>query len=149
MFVKYLHWIGIAACLTLIISCFLPWGYYADPQIVNEAERTFTGLYSFHNQYGKPGKFLVIIGILTLVFMQLPKVWAKRTNLFICALGVAYAISAFIKFASCYNNYCPQKLFGLYLMLSCMIVMLIASAFPNVKLSDNKQVLFLQSTGSG
>jgi hypothetical protein len=138
MFVKFLHWLGIAACLTLIISCFLPWSYYADPQIVNEAERTFTGFYSFHNQYGKPGKFLIICATLTLVFMLLPKIWAKRTNLFIAALLVAYAISKFIKFGSCYNNYCPQKLFGLYIMLACTVIMLIASGFPNLKLSDKK-----------
>ncbi len=70
--------------------------------------------------------------------MLLPKVWAKRANLFICALTVAYAIKTFILFGSCYNNSCPQKLFGIYLMLACTVVMLIASAFPNVNLSDKK-----------
>lgn len=139
MIVKYLHWIGLAACLTLIISCFLPWAYYADPQIVHEAGRTFTGFYSFHNQYGKPGKFLVMLGALTFICMLLPKIWAKRTNLFICALLVAYAVSKFIKFGSCYNNYCPQKLFGLYLMLACTVIMLLASIFPNVTLSEKSK----------
>ncbi len=138
MFVKYLHWIGIVACITLIISCFLPWVYFADPQIVNETERTFTGFYSFGNEYGKPGKFLVFFGAITLTFMLLPKVWAKRANLFICALTVAYAIKTFILFGSCYNNYCPQKLFSLYLMVGCTVIMLIASGFPNLKLTEKK-----------
>ncbi|MBK8608599.1 MAG: hypothetical protein IPL84_01220 [Chitinophagaceae bacterium] len=131
MFVKYLHWIGIAACITLIASCFLPWVYYAD------LNQTFTGFYSYKNEYGKPGKFLTFFGLLILVFMLLPKIWAKRANLFITALTVAYGIKTFILFGSCYNNYCPEKLFGLYLMVGCTVIMLIASVFPNVKLSKS------------
>jgi hypothetical protein len=139
MFIKYLHWLGIAACIALIISCFLPWSYYDDPQIVNAAEKTFTGFYSFHNQYGKPGKLLVFAGVLMLILMLLPKIWAKRTNLFICAIVVAYAVSKFIKFGACYNNYCPQKLFGLYLMLGCTVIMLLASVFPKLSLAIDKK----------
>jgi len=132
MFVKYLNWLGIVACVTLIISCFLPWTYHAD---INQS---FTGFYSYDNHYGKPGKFLVLFGTIVLVFMILPKVWAKRANLFVSAFVFAYAIKTFILFGSCYNNYCPQKLFSLYLMLGCASVMLIASGFPNLKIADKK-----------
>lgn len=138
MFVKYLHWIGILACITLIISCFLPWVYFGNSNIPNEIDRTFNGFYSYQNQYGKPGKFLVFFGFITLVFMILPRIWAKRANLFICALTLAYAIKTFILFSSCYNNYCPQKLFGLYLMVTCTVFMLIASGFPDLKLTEKK-----------
>jgi hypothetical protein len=130
MFVKYLHWIGIAACLTLIVSCFLPWTYHAD------LNQSFTGFYSYDNHYGKPGKFLIFFGIIILVFMILSKIWAKRANLFISAFAAAYAVKTFILFGSCYNNYCPQKLFSLYLMVGCAVVMLIASCFPNTKIAD-------------
>jgi len=132
MFAKYLHWIGIAACITLVVSCFLPWVYYDD------LKQTFTGFYSYHNQYGRPGKFLSILALASLVCMLLPNVLAKRTNLFICALVVAYAVKSFILFSSCYNNYCPQKLYGLYLMVGCTVVMLVASAFPDLKLKEGK-----------
>ena len=138
MFVKYLHWFGIAACITLIVSCFLPWAYYADPHMVTEAERTFTGFYSFDNYYGKPGKFLTFFAVLVLVFTLLPKVWAKRANLFICALTVAYGFKTYVLFGSCYNNYCPEKLFSLYLMVACTLIMLVASGFPYLKLNDKK-----------
>lgn len=130
MIVKYLHWLGLAACITLIVSCFLPWMYFAD---INQ---TFTGFYSYKNQYGKPGKFLVIFSGLVFLFMLLPKIWAKRTNLFIAAITLAYAVKSYILFSSCYNNYCPQKLFGLYLMLGCTVVMLISSVFPYLKLAE-------------
>lgn len=133
MIIKYLHWLGIAACITLIISCFLPWVYYAD---INQA---FTGFYSYRNEYGKPGKFLLFFGLLTLIFMLLPKIWAKRANLFICALTLAYAVKTFILFGSCYNNYCPQKLFSLYLMVASTCVMLTSSMFPHLKIWDSKK----------
>lgn len=132
MFVKYLHWLGLAACITLIISSFLPWVYYAD------LNQSFTGFYSYKNEYGKPGKFLMIFGAISFLFMLLPKVWAKRANLLVTPLTLAYAIKSFILFGSCYNNYCPQKLFGLYLMLGCTVVMLAAAVFPNVKIAEKK-----------
>ena len=132
MFVRYLHWIGLAACITLIVSCFLPWVYYAD------LNQSFTGFYSYKNEYGKPGKFLMIFAAISFLFMLLPKVWAKRANLLICPLTLAYAIKSFILFGSCYNNYCPEKLFGLYLMLACAVVMLVAAVFPNVRVAEKK-----------
>ena len=132
MFVRYLHWIGLAACITLIVSCFLPWVYYAD------LNQSFTGFYSYKNEYGKPGKFLMIFAAISFLFMLLPKVWAKRANLLITPLTLAYAIKSFILFGSCYNNYCPEKLFGLYLMLACAVVMLVAAVFPNVRVAEKK-----------
>ncbi len=132
MLVKYLHWLGIAACITLIVSCFLPWVYYAD---INQS---FTGFYSYQNQYGKPGKFLIFFAVIVLLFMILHNVWAKRSNLFISALLVAYAVKTFILFGSCYNNYCPQKLGGLYLMLGCTLLILLASIFPKANIPDKK-----------
>lgn len=127
MVLKLLHWLGIAACIALIVSCFLPWGYYAD---INQ---TFTGFYTYGNHYGKPGKFLLPMGLLILVFMLLPKVWAKRANLFIAALALAFAVKSYILFGSCYNNYCPQRLYGIYLMLFAAVVILVAAVFPSMK----------------
>ncbi len=132
MFVKYLNWLGILAGILLLISCAMPWAFYAD---VNES---FTGFYSHANIYGKPGKLLSILAIIAIVFMFLPKVWAKRTNLFICALAVGYAIKSYILYTSCYNAYCPQKLPWVFVMLIATIVMQIAAIFPDVKLPIKK-----------
>lgn len=132
MALKFLHWLGIAACITLIVSCFLPWGYYGD---INQ---TFTGFYSYQNQYGRPGKFLLPMGTLILVFMLLPKVWAKRANLFIAALTLAYAVKNYILFGSCYNNYCPQRMYGMYLVLIAASVILLAAVFPSMKFKQEE-----------
>jgi hypothetical protein len=177
MIVKYLHWLGIAACITLVVSCFLPWVHYAD---INQ---NFTGFYSYQNQYGKPGKFLVFFStvvliltilpklqvksryliiffssvilvlfllgkiqwlpaliyfVIAIVLLYIPDIWAKWINLFIAALTLAYAIKTFILFSSCYNNYCPQKLFSLYLMVFCTVVMLLAAVFPKLKIKTER-----------
>jgi hypothetical protein len=128
MSTKILNIAGLVACVTLIVACFLPWAYYADLQ------QSFTGFYSYQNQYGKPGKFLSFIGVIAFALMILPKIWAKRANLFVCALCVGYAIKSYILFASCYNAYCPEKRAGIFLMLAATIIMLLASIFPDLKL---------------
>lgn len=129
MFTKFIYWAGVLACILLIVSCFLPWVYYDD------LKQTFTGFYSYQNQYGKPGKLLVAIGVITLVLMLLPKIWGKRVNLFTTALCVGYTIKTYILFTSCYKAYCPEKLAGIYLMLGASVLMLVASIFPGIKIN--------------
>ena len=132
---KILYWIGLAACVTLIIACFIPWTYYPD------INKTFTGFFSEQNEYGKPGMFLVPLAIIIFIFMLLPKVWAKRSNLFIAALQVGYAIKTYILFTTCYNTYCPEKRTGIYLMLFSVIVIMIAAIFPYMKIKDSENKL--------
>ena len=139
-FSSILHRIGLFSCILLIVSCFLPWMYYADSHIATEAQRTFTGFTTYQNQYGKPGKLLTLIGVIVFVFMWLPKIWAKRANLFITALGIGYAIKSYVLFAGCYNAYCPEKKAGIFIMMASMILMLIAAVFPDLKLEQEKKV---------
>ncbi len=128
MVVKILHWLGLLACIVLVISCFLPWTFHAD------IHQTFTGFYSYQNQYGKPGKFLTILSVVIFLFMLLEKIWAKRVNLFIAALTLGYAIKTYVLFSSCYNAYCPDIKTGLYVMLFSSCLILLATIFPDMKL---------------
>ena len=137
-FSKIAYRIGILACIVLIISCFLPWTYYADVHIPTEAQKTFTGFVTYNNNYGKPGKLLTGIALLSLIFMLVPKIWAKRTNFFIAALGVGYSIKTYILFTSCYNAYCPEKKAGIFIMMAAMIIILIAGAFPDIELKKKE-----------
>jgi hypothetical protein len=129
---KILHWTGLLACIALLGCCFLPWAYFAD---INQ---TFTGFYSYQNQYGKPGKFLAMISIIVFVLMLVPKLWAKRVNLFVCALGIGYAIKTYILFASCYNAYCPAIKPALFVMMISILLMMLSAVFPKLDLKDNK-----------
>lgn len=125
---KYYRLLGVTACIILIISCFLPWTWHADVQ------KTFTGFYSEQNNYGKPGKFLVFFGVVSAAMIMLNKVWAKRVHLFMSALFLGYAIKSYILFSSCYNAYCPEKQYGLFLMLGATIAILVIVVFPKLKL---------------
>ena len=126
MLIKFINWLGLAGCIALVVSCFLPWAYYAD------IHQHFTGFYSFKNEYGKPGKFMVVFGAVSFALMLLPRLWAKRVNLFLCALTVGYTIKTYILFSSCYNNYCPETEPGIYVMLVASVLMLTASIFPQL-----------------
>ncbi len=131
---KYNKWIGLAACVLLTIACFMPWAYYAD------IGKNFTGFFSQGNAYGKPGKFLCFFAIASCILILIHKIWAKRTHLFLAALFTGYAIKSYILFTSCYNTFCPEKRFGIYLMLgSCLLILLLA-IFPDMKISEDKKV---------
>jgi hypothetical protein len=130
---KYSKLIGIIACIILTIACFMPWTYHAD------IHKTFTGFFSEKNAYGRPGRFLVFFSIVSCVLILLPKVWAKRTHIFLSALFTGFAIKSYILFTSCYNAYCPEKKMGVYLILISSIVILIISIFPDMKLVKEKE----------
>ena len=130
---KYSQWIGIAAAIMLIISAFLPWTYHPD------LNKHFTGFFSENSVYGKPGKVFIFLCILAIVCYAIPKVWAKRGNLLVCGIIMAYAVKSFIVYSGCYRGICPDKKAGLWLMVGASILMLVMSFFPDVKLSGEKK----------
>jgi hypothetical protein len=127
---KYSQWIGIAAAIILVIACFFPWTYHPD------LDKNFTGFFSQNNIYGKPGYFFIVVCIIAIVFFLIQRVWAKRWNLFICAIILSYAIKSFIVFSGCYRGICPDKKAGLWIMLLSAIVMLVMTLFPDIKLKE-------------
>lgn len=136
---RIFHWIGIASCILLIVACFMPWTHYAnDPVIKDEAQRTFTGFYTYDNYYGKPGKFLSLIAIISLILKLLPKVWAKRVDIFLTAIAVAYAIRIYVEYTGSYMGIVPEKKLGIYLMIASIITMFLASLMPDMKLLEKK-----------
>ena len=132
-FMKYSQWIGIAAALLLITSCFLPWTFYPD------LNQNFTGFFSANNDYGKPGKVFVSFAVVAIVFYYLPKVWAKRWNLFIGALTGAWALRCFILYSGCYKAICPEKKIGLWLMVLASAIMLVMTFLPDMGVKQSAE----------
>jgi len=128
---KYSNSIGVLAAVVLIIACFLPWAYYPD------LSKNFTGFFSEQNRYGKPGKALVFFAVFTILLFIVPKVWAKRLNMVIAALALAFSVRCYMLFSACYRGTCPEKETGIYLIVIASVVMIIASVLPYVKLKDN------------
>jgi len=121
----YSKWIAVFASVMLVVACFLPWAYYPD------IDKVFTGFFSENNLYGKPGKWLTVMAVISLLCQFLPNIFYKRANLLLMALNVAYAIKSYIVFASCYHGYCPEKKIGIYLMLIASILLMVAAVFPS------------------
>lgn len=126
---KYYKLTGFLACLLLAISCFLPWAYYPD------LHKSFTGFFSEQNMYGRPGKVFIFFAICSLILIFINKIWAKRTLIFFAALNIGYLLKTYVIFTSCYNTYCPQKQYGLYLVILSSVVLMIVSFFPDLKLA--------------
>lgn len=138
LFSSILHRVGLAACILLIVSCFMPWTYYADLHIPID-QRTFTGLKSYNNYYGRPGKFLIIIGVVSFVLMLWPKILAKIINILIATIGMVYAIITFRRFTLSYLDHYPEIKIGIIIMLLSSILILVGTAFPNIKIDQNKK----------
>src|ERR1700759_2463421 len=122
---KYSQQLGIFASILLLCSGFLHWAWYPDLQ------KYFTGFFSENNMYGKPGKVFFFFAIPAILLFLTPRIWAKRVNIFLCAISMAYAIKSFILFSNCYRGICPEKQIGLWLMLISALLMLIFTFFPN------------------
>ena len=127
---KYSQWIGIGAALLLIVACYLPWAYFPDLQ------KEFTGFFSENNAYGRPGKIFIFLCGITIILFLIPRVWAKRVNIFAGALVLAFAIKCFILYSACYRGICPEKRIGLFLILVASVLMIGAAVSPNTRLKD-------------
>ena len=127
---KFSQWIGIAAALLLIISGFMNWTWYPD------IHKYFTGFFSENNIYGKPGKIFIYFTSVAIILFAVPKIWAKRWNLLVCTLIVAYAFKTFILYSACYRGVCPVRQEGIWIMLISAVVIMLCALLPDLKLKE-------------
>lgn len=128
----YKYWV-ILACAALIVGSFLPISYYAD------LNKVFTGFFSENNYYGKPGKVFIFIAITSLVFAFVNRTWAKGVNLLLAAVNVAFYIKTYILFTSCSYTACPEKMYGLYVLMGGTILLMITALLPDLKIKENTE----------
>lgn len=129
---KYSQWIGVAAALLLIGACYLPWAYFPD------LHKEFTGFFSENNAYGRPGKIFVFFCSIAILLFLVPRIWAKRANIFVAAVILAFAIKSFILYTACYRGICPEKRAGIFLVLLGGILIVAAAVSPNTRLKEKK-----------
>jgi hypothetical protein len=127
---KNSQWIGIAAVVLVAVASFMPWAYFPDLQ------KDFTGFFSEQNRYGRPGKVLIALGVIEVVFFLLPKVWAKRANIFVSAVGFAWGVKSYILYGACYRGTCPERRIGIFLVLAGTLIILVASFLPRLELKE-------------
>ncbi len=130
---RYAKWIGLAAAILLIGSCFIPW------VVIESRHITISGIDAAGTNYGKPGYFHLIMIVFFVVFSFIPRVWSKRGNLLVVAMNFAWAVRNFFELPACEAGDCPVKKIGIYLMMLASVVMLIAALFPDIKLPEQKE----------
>ena len=130
---RYMKWIGLFAVILLIVSCFLPWVNIASINIV------VSGVESTGTNFGKPGYTHFVLSFFFIIFHFIPKLWAKRSNLLVVALNIAWAIRNYFIISMCREGECPEKQIGLWLVLLASFLVLIAALFPDIKLNEEKK----------
>ena len=130
---RYMKWIGLAAVILLVISCFTPWVIIESKNIV------VSGVDATGTNFGKPGYIHFILGSLFLVFHFIPRLWAKRWNLLVVALNIAWAARNFFIITACRAGDCPEKKMGIYLVLIASVLLLLSALFPDIELKEENK----------
>jgi hypothetical protein len=131
---KYLKGVGVVAALLLISACFLPWYH------ISWRALTISGIEA-GDKLGKPGYWHFVFAFCYLVFTLIPKIWAKQWNVFIAAINMAWMIRNFFALAACSGGECPERQWGIWLLLISSVLMLLAALFPGLKVpvkTDNR-----------
>ncbi|WP_026769794.1 hypothetical protein [Asinibacterium sp. OR53] len=127
---KYSQQAGLIAAVLLIVVCFFPWTYIASRQI------TITGLSAVGTNFGKPGLFNIVMSAIAAFLFLIPRLWAKRTNVFVCAINLAWSIRNYIILSTCLLGECPEKKVGLYLLVVLAIATQLMALFPKLEVKQ-------------
>ena len=116
--------ITLIGAALLITACFMPWMRIEDPAL------TISGVDTTGTRYGKPALTHFILTTLVVICSFIPRIWAKRMNLLFAALNLAWGIRNFGVIPRCEGGVCPEKLWGIYLLLVACIILMITALFP-------------------
>jgi hypothetical protein len=134
---KYTQTIGIIAAILMIANCYLPWIYIPSVNLtLNGVQGTVNEQFTFGQQIISQVFFscLLIIGFL------LPKVWAKRTNIFLGFINMAWAVKNFVLFSLCRAGECPQIKMGLYITLILGAIVLVMTLLPKLNIPVERNI---------
>ncbi|HEX6914983.1 MAG TPA: hypothetical protein VF145_07060, partial [Chitinophagaceae bacterium] len=86
---KHSQLTGIIAAALLIVVCFFPWAYIESRNIM------VTGMSAVGTNFGKPGLMNILVSSFAIILFAIPKVWAKRTNIFTGMFNLGWSIRNF------------------------------------------------------
>ena len=132
MLMRWMKWTGLTAAVLLIIACFSKWVIIVSKNIV------VSGVDATGTNFGKPGYFHFLFTFFFILFTLIPRIWAKRTNLFITAVNLSFAVRNYFIISACRGGECPEKQTGIYLLLAASLLMLASALFPDIRLPEQK-----------
>jgi hypothetical protein len=128
---KYSNYIGVLAAIALIYFCFVPWVY------IDTIKTTITGIRADNTNFGRPGVLHIFFSVVTIILFLLPKIWAKRTNLFFVTFNLSWSIRNFLLITQCEFGDCPEKKMGIYAIVFLSAVMQVMGMLPKMKVSTD------------
>ena len=128
---KYSQLFGIIGIGALVAVCYLPWSYIAEKNLI------ITGMSAPGTMFGKPGLMHLVLGVPLLIFFAIPKLWAKRINVFIAAINLAWSIRNYILLTTCFMGECPQLRTGLIFSMALSSFIIVMTFFPKIEIPKN------------
>jgi len=125
---RWMKWTGLASAIILVIACFMTWVIIPTKNIV------VTGVDSTGTNFGSPGYFHFITVSFFVAFLLIPRIWAKRANLLVTALNMAWAIRNYLLVTMCRGGDCPEKHPAVYIIVAASFLMLLSALFPDIKI---------------
>jgi len=123
---KHSQLIGIIAAIGTIIISFLPWSYLASIHL------QVSGLEATGTNFGKPALLNIILVCISIVFFATQKIWAKRWNLLIAALNLAWSARNFILISTCMYGDCPELKPAIYLLPAFATIIMVMTFLPKM-----------------
>ena len=127
---KYSQLFGVIAVVILIGMCYLPWSYLSEKNII------VTGMSAPGTMFGKPGLMHLVLAVPLIIFFIIPKIWAKRINVFLAAINLAWSIRNYILLTTCFMGECPERKPALFVTLALCAFILVMSFFPKIDVSE-------------
>lgn len=124
---KYSQLIGIVAGLALIAACFFPWTFIESRQI------WVTGMSAPETNFGRPGLMNIYVTAASIILFAIPRIWAKRANVFFTMFNLAWSIRNFIIVSGCLMGECPVKKPALYVLVALSVIMLAMALLPKLE----------------
>jgi hypothetical protein len=130
---KYSQLIGILAAIGVITVCYLPWTFIESRNLV------ISGMHAPETNFGRPGLMNIYVTSFSIILFAIPRIWAKRTNVFATIFNLAWSIRNFIIVAGCLMGECPVKKPALYLLLVFSAVMMVMAFLPRLTIRPKIQ----------
>ena len=127
---KYSQQTGFILAILVIAVCWMPWVTIESKSIV------INGFHAEGTRFGKPGIMVAFFSAIAAILFLVPKIWAKRINVFIAAFAFAWTLRNYLILSTCFGGECPQKQVGLYLMVLLSGLMLLMSFLPKIKIAN-------------
>lgn len=133
---KHSQSIGVIASLLVIGICFLPWIEVPLHHLILSG---WHGKVNNELNFGQQGVSHTLFCTILILLFLVPRVWAKRTNIFIAALHLGWAFKNYLIFSMCRLGECPIIKPALYFLIFLAVLIQVMTLLPQLEI--NKETL--------